>query len=454
MQRLPNLAPAPPKPEPPAPQPQPHQQTARPRVSRASSSRKSATNHACVPCRKTKTKCDGRHPCARCQFSSNVCTYDTKVLSGETLNRLTNAVNEQKGRLNQLETILAAMRNGTDSEAAEVMSWIRIGESVESIVSCIESKSRAVVVPQRLVGVNHQAKSKFIETLFDRAEWLDGTTFEADAMNIDLGSRTKSYFSYHFGNLPFSSGIKANHYPAVAQQSQLQNYYAKHNWAMMTANDGHGVDSVTKAWADTLKKARQLVTEGAKPDDLTGTFPCVAALFDKDEYETAPMISKWAVQFIYSARRQDYSFTSMAAVWVVWVVMRWQINPTPQTYADLPDWIRPTELQVFVPHIDMLDCISWPYFRDYVIQHPEMQHGELQWLAACTSGVQVNWRGTIEEALCVDGPTGRRRFTAEAEATIRDLQEWSLAASYRAFMPGIDGQIPIRTAEDAGVKQV
>lgn len=75
------------------------------------------------------------------------------MLSGETLNRLTNAVNEQKGRLNQLETILAAMRNGTDSEAAEVMSWIRIGESVESIVSYIESKSRAVIVPQRYVCV-------------------------------------------------------------------------------------------------------------------------------------------------------------------------------------------------------------------------------------------------------------------------------------------------------------
>ncbi|EWG41007.1 hypothetical protein FVEG_03208 [Fusarium verticillioides 7600] len=94
MQRLPNLAPAPHKPEPPAP-PQPQQpQTARPRVARASSSRKYATNHAYVPCRKTKTKCDGRQPCARCQFRSNVCTYDTKVLSGETLNRLTNAVNE------------------------------------------------------------------------------------------------------------------------------------------------------------------------------------------------------------------------------------------------------------------------------------------------------------------------------------------------------------------------
>ncbi|KAF4340016.1 conidial development fluffy [Fusarium beomiforme] len=457
MQKLPNLVPAPPRLEsrvPPQHHQQQQQQIAHPRVSRASSSRKSTTNHACGPCHKTKTKCDGKQPCARCRFSSNVCTYDTKVLSGQMLNRLTNAVNEQKGRLNQLETILAAMRNGTDSEAAEVMSWVRIGESVESIVSYIESRSRAVVVSQRLVGVNDQAKSKFIENLFDRGEWLDGTVFEADEMNIDLGTRTQSYFSYNFGNLPFSSGIKANHYPAVAQQSQLQIYYAKNNWAMMTANDGHGVDSVTKAWADTLKKARQLVSDGAKPDDLTGTFPYVAALFDEGEYEAAPMISKWAVRFIYSARRQDYAFTSMAAVWVVWAVMRWQINPTPQTYAYLPEWIRPTELQVFVPHIDMLDCISWPYFRDYVIQHPEMQHGELQWLAACTSGVQVKWPGTIEDALCIDGPTGRKRFTAEAEETIRDLQKWSLAASYRAFMPGIDGNIVIRTAENSGVKPV
>ncbi|KAI7769589.1 hypothetical protein LZL87_003079 [Fusarium oxysporum] len=382
MQRLPNLAPAPPKPEPPAPQPQPQQQTARPRASRA-------------------------HRPASPRRTTRVCR----------------AARQRPSVMGDIPA------RGVSSAAMSAR------ESVKSIVSYIESKSRAAVVPQK-------------------TEWLDGTTFETDAMNIDLGSRTKSYFSYHFGNLPFSNGIKANHYPAVAQQSQLQNYYAKHNWAIMTANDGHGVDSVTKAWADMLKKARQLVIEGAKPDDLTRTFPCVAALFDKDEYETAPMISKWAVQFIYSARRQDYSFTSMAAVWVVWVVMRWQINPTPQTYADLPDWIRPTELQVFVPHIDMLDCISWPYFRDYVIQHPEMQHGELQWLAACTSEVQVNWRGTIEDALGVDGPTGRKRFTAEAEATIRDLQKWSLGASYRAFMPGMDGQIPIRTAEDAGVKQV
>ncbi|KAM0548165.1 hypothetical protein ACHAPJ_009963 [Fusarium lateritium] len=452
--KFPSLAPAPPKHDIASPNPalalNRRASEVRPRAPRTGS-RKASTNHACVQCRKTKTKCDGKQPCARCQFSSNVCTFDTKTLSGERLNRLTHAFNQQKGRLNQLETILAAMRNGTDAEAAEVMSWIRIGEPVESIVSYIDSNSKAVILPQRLTGVNHQAKSKFIETLFDRGEWLDGTIFEADAMpGIDLGSRTKSYFSYNFGNLPFSSGIKANHYPAVAQQGQLQNYYAKHNWSMMTANDGHGVDSVTKAWADTLQKARQLVTEGANPDDLTGTFPSVAALFDKAEYETAPMISKWAVQFIYSARRQDYSFTSMAAVWVVWVVMRWQINPTPETYADMPDWIRPTELQVFVPHIDMLDCISWPYFRDYIIQHPEMQHGELQWLAACTSGVQVHWHGTIEEALCIDETTKRKRFTEEAQTAVRDIWNWSLASSYRAFMPGIDGNIPIRTVEDAG----
>ncbi|KAJ3471826.1 hypothetical protein MRS44_001925 [Fusarium solani] len=369
--------------------------------------------------------------------------------TNHALNKLTHAFNQQKDRLQQLETILAAMRTGTDAEAAEVMAWIRIGEPVESIVSYLESRSKSVVISERLLGSSGEAQNKFIETLFDRTEWVQGVTIPTEAVPIDLKARTQCYFSSNFGNLPFSSGIKANHYPPEAQRSQLQNYYAKHNWAMMTANDGHGMASVTKAWADTMNKARQLIASGVKPDELTGPFPTVAALFDKREYDTAPMISKWAVQFIYSSQHEDYSFTSMASVWIVWVIMRWMINPTPETYSAMPDWIRPTELQVFVPHIDMIDCIIWPYFRDYVIQRPEMQHGGLQWLAACTAGVKASWAGTVDDALCVDEATGKRKLNAEAEATLRDLNNWSLAASYRAFMPGIDGNIPIRTMEDS-----
>ncbi|KAM6532496.1 hypothetical protein FSOLCH5_001919 [Fusarium solani] len=402
------------------------------RLAVASSRKTSTTNHACVQCRRTKTKCDGRHPCARCQFNGHTCAYDTRTLSGDRLNKLTHAFNQQKDRLQQLETILAAMRTGTDAEAAEVMAWIRIGEPVESIVSYLESRSKSVVISERLLGSSGEAQNKFIETLFDRTEWVQGVTIPTEAVPIDLKARTQCYFSSNFGNLPFSSGIKANHYPPEAQRGQLQNYYAKHNWAMMTANDGHGMASVTKAWADTMNKARQLIASGVKPDELTGPFPTVAALFDKREYDTAPMISKWAVQFIYSSQHEDYSFTSMASVWIA-----------------MPDWIRPTELQVFVPHIDMIDCIIWPYFRDYVIQRPEMQHGGLQWLAACTAGVKASWAGTVDDALCVDEATGKRKLNAEAEATLRDLNNWSLAASYRAFMPGIDGNIPIRTMEDS-----
>ncbi|RSM18698.1 hypothetical protein CDV31_002418 [Fusarium ambrosium] len=386
------------------------------RVAVASSRKTSTTNHACVQCRRTKTKCDGRHPCSRCQFNGHECAYDTRTLSGDRLNRLTHAFNQQKDRLQQLETILAAMRTGTDAEAAEVMAYIRIGEPVESIVSYLESRSKSVVISERLLGSSGEAQNKFIEMLFDRTEWVQGVTIPTEAVPVDLKTRTQCYISSNFGNLPFSSGIKANHYPAEAQRSQLQNYYAKHNWAMMTANDGHGMASVTKAWADTMNKARQLIATGVKPDELTGAFPAVAALFDKKEYDTASMISKWAVQFIYSSRHEDYSITSMAAVWVVWIVMRWMINPTPDTYSAMPEWIRPTELQVFVPHIDMVDCIIWPYFRDYVIQRPQMQHGGLQWLAACTAGVKVSWAGTVEDALCVDEATGKRRLTAEAEA--------------------------------------
>ncbi|KAF4977197.1 hypothetical protein FZEAL_6225 [Fusarium zealandicum] len=451
MQRskLQNLAPAPSKPGTPGLETSSSDSSTPRRTSRAST-RKGSTNHACVQCRKNKTKCDGSHPCGRCRFSSSSCTYDTQTLSGERLNRLTHAFNHQKNRLHQLETILAAMRGGTDEEAAETMAWIRIGESVESIVTYLESRTNheTSVISPRFFSAESRAHSKFIETLFDKEEWLGEATPEAQPVRIELGARTRSHLSSRFGNLPFSSGIKANHYPPPAQQGQLQNYYARHKWAMMTANDGYGVKSVTTVWADTVQEGRRLIAEGVPPEELIGTFPAVGALLDEKEYESAPMVSKWAVRFIYSCTHRDYFFTSLAAVWVVWNMMRWMINPTPETYAALPEWLRPTQLQVFVPHIDMLDCVVWPYFRDYYIQHPEMQHGDLRWVEASASGIRTRWEKSIEEALYVDEATGKQRLTAEAEARIRDLNNWSLAASYRAFMPGIDGKIPIRTVED------
>ncbi|KAH7261754.1 hypothetical protein BKA59DRAFT_448001 [Fusarium tricinctum] len=225
--KFPNLIPAPPKHNDASPPVPARVAEVRPRALRASSSRKTATNHACVQCRKTKTKCDGRQ-----------CARYTTTLSGERLNRLTHAFNEQKGGLNHLETILAAMRSGTDADAVEPMAWIRIGESVESVVSCIESKSRAVVVFQRSVhGFNHRCRQPSQEQVHRNTVRQNSVTrrhhFRSRRRAIDLGPRTQSYFSYNFGNLPFSSGIKANHYPAVAQQGQLQNYYAKHNRAMM-----------------------------------------------------------------------------------------------------------------------------------------------------------------------------------------------------------------------------
>lgn len=81
---------------------------------------------------------------------------------------------------------------------------------------------------------------------------------------------------------------------------------------------------------------------------------------------------------------------------------------------EMPEWLRPTELQCFVPHIEFVDCIVWPYMRDYIIQHPDMQR-DLHWLADSSTSVRCAWSGTPDEALCVDVGTGHKRFTEAAE---------------------------------------
>lgn len=38
---------------------------------------------------------------------------------------------------------------------------------------------------------------------------------------------------------------------------------------------------------------------------------------------------------------------------------QWMINPTKQTYAAMPAWLRPTVTQITTPHAAWIDNIPW-----------------------------------------------------------------------------------------------
>ncbi|KAH5423322.1 hypothetical protein HBI23_205770 [Parastagonospora nodorum] len=54
----------------------------------------------------------------------------------------------------------------------------------------------------------------------------------------------------------------------------------------------------------------------------------------------------------------------VAIVFIMYLVMRWQIDPSQENYDRLPHWVTPRPTQLFVGHPCWFDHLPWPRLRD------------------------------------------------------------------------------------------
>lgn len=128
------------------------------------------------------------------------------------------------------------------------------------------------------------------------------------------------------------------------------------------------------------------------------------------------------VRLIRLSNKAGDNFTCFGSMYIFWWVMRWMIYPSPETYAAIPEWLRPTYVrrfhtvlipanliprpnQLFMPHINILDFIAWPAFREFAVQIPSMQQ-RMRWLMDMSLTVRCDWRSNGEEAIIRNRNTG------------------------------------------------
>ncbi|EWY79436.1 hypothetical protein FOYG_17416 [Fusarium oxysporum NRRL 32931] len=156
----------------------------------------------------------------------------------------------------------------------------------------------------------------------------------------DTSLRTDPGYKNYFGNLALSNSIRANGYPGHIQDAQVRNIFVP-SWAATTLNTELDPGDMSNAFGDIYQQ--------------------VTGLLEKGE----PVNRKLMVNL-------RYDFTCFASKNVFWYMMRWIINPSPETYAAMPEWVRPTANQSFTHHISMADFVLWPTFRDLVVQFPPL----------------------------------------------------------------------------------
>ncbi|KAK6955295.1 hypothetical protein Daesc_002928 [Daldinia eschscholtzii] len=80
-------------------------------------------------------KCDGNRPtCGRCQKASDTCLYE---VNKRDIGRLQLLSDYDAAKLQNFEVVFGVLQNGTDYQATELFSQIRLGDSIETLASTL-----------------------------------------------------------------------------------------------------------------------------------------------------------------------------------------------------------------------------------------------------------------------------------------------------------------------------
>ncbi|KAI1078666.1 hypothetical protein F5B20DRAFT_546857 [Whalleya microplaca] len=244
------------------------------------------------------------------------------------------------------------------------------------------------------------------------------------------------------GSLPFYRNVPSNTFSSVRPDSPARNDSVP-TWAVMTTNTKPGFGRMREAFTDIYNEATALLRDGTSLDDVTGAHPNIAALYDIEEYERSSLLSRWAARMVYSIKLKGYGFTCFASMYTFWYIMRWMISPSPETYEVIPEWLRPTPNQLVMPHINFIDFLIWPAFRELAVQIPAMQE-HMGWLMDMSIYMQCRWAYRTEEALYLNPLTGFTDLTDAAKECMRTLQNWSVGPTFRTYVPNADAYVNIR----------
>ncbi|OJD34415.1 bzip transcription factor [Diplodia corticola] len=439
---------------------------------------KSMTVIACNSCKRRKSKCNGARPaCDRCLRLNEECHYelDSTISRQDGLKR---RLREVTAKSDTLDALVSQLRSASDAEAADLIRQLRHGADAHELVdrSAAPSGSR---LSSRLSSVaeedNHQSypspptedsasklplasvtgadwkhaalsrtsdsqdddKEQSIGSTRSSTPWGDSASplpsgvQQTSALNESdlppliprhkrrrLGPLTVSRgYVEAFGNMSTSSSIMAGHYPAEIQKHQVSNfqipvYFLQPCWELDDA-------PFSRVVQDYRNLARMHYASKPMPElsriDVTYFF--VDRAFSPG---SVPSISTWASEMNKSFEDVD---------------VFWMINPTAETYAKMPDLIKPTPMQMMVPHISPLDTVPLPALREALVDDLR------DWVTACAGSLSVNWPHGMDQAVEHDPTDDHFYLTQKFLDHASTPSNWSVGRDFIDQFPELMGRV-------------
>ena len=186
---------------------------------------------------------------------------------------------------------------------------------------------------------------------------------------------------------------------------------------------------------DFMHERQQLAAEGLAQHKLVGpAYPSVASLLNPETSRYAHPLSKVFTDMLATFPDISQLPEQVAVLYVMFLIMRWQIAPTQENYDRLPEWVTPRPSQLFTPHPAWIDHLPWPRMRDKMVSlYPNIPFDSF--FIPYTTTLSLNWTYEPTDTLISLPDRQEPGINPVFERHLRDLNNWSLGPAFAKAFP-------------------
>ncbi|PIG79251.1 bZIP transcription factor [Aspergillus arachidicola] len=188
---------------------------------------------------------------------------------------------------------------------------------------------------------------------------------------------------------------------------------------------------------DFLHHRQREAASGVPQQKLVGPpYPSVSSLLNPERGAYSHPLSKVFTDILRTFPDISSLPEQVAVLYVMFLLMRWQIYPTPENYDRVPEWLTPRPSQLLTPHPAWIDYLPWPRMRDRVV----MAHRDYpfdNWFIPFTRTLSVNWPYEETDCLLSTGDNDDLIINPVFERHLRNLNNWSLGSAFAEAYPSL-----------------
>ncbi|KAI1844146.1 hypothetical protein JX266_009630 [Neoarthrinium moseri] len=189
---------------------------------------------------------------------------------------------------------------------------------------------------------------------------------------------------------------------------------------------------------DFLHERRQRAAEGVPTQDIVGPrYPSVSSLLNSAVFSHP--LSKVFTDILATFPGVRTLPERVAILYIMFLIMRWQISPTKENYDRLPDWVRPTPSQIHVAHPAWIDHLPFPLMREKIAkEYNPTQYLFDNFFVPFTATISLNWPYEETDALLM-GPDDVEMINPVFERHLRRNENWTLGEQFHRDFPQLEG---------------